>query len=121
MDGQLCLAGAGMKKLSELEETLALYMRVAGLPDAEREYQFHPPRKWRFDFAYCVNKKIAIECEGLTAPWMKSRHTTNQGFTKDCEKYNQAALDGWCVLRFTMPQIKSGLAVQQITEALNNT
>ena len=105
------------KKLSELEETLALYLRVAGLPDPVKEHRFHHTRKWKFDFAY-PDKMIGIECEGLTAPWMKSRHTTNDGFTKDCEKYNQAALDGWCVLRYTMPQIKSGLAVQQITEAL---
>jgi hypothetical protein len=108
------------KELSKLEETLALYLRVAGLPDPVREHRFHLTRKWRFDFAY-PDKMIGIECEGLTNPKWKSRHTTNQGFTDDCVKYNTAALDGWCVLRFTMPQIKSGLAIQQITEALNNT
>ncbi len=105
------------RPLSELEETLALYMSVAGLPDAAREYQFHATRKWRFDFAY-PGKKIAVECEGLTNPKWKSRHTTNQGFTDDCEKYNTAALHGWCVLRFPMSMIQSGMAVQQITEAL---
>jgi len=36
----------------------------------------------------------------------------------DCEKYNQASLDGWTLLRFTGDQIKSGEALQTIEKAL---
>lgn len=69
----------------------------------EREYRFHPTRKWRFDFAY-VAEKIAIECEGGT--WQGGRHTRGEGFERDCEKYNTAAVLGWRVLRFTAGMLK---------------
>jgi hypothetical protein len=78
---------------SQLEETLALHMRADQI-EFEREHKFHPTRKWRFDFAL-VEKKIGIECEGLTNPALKSRHTTNSGFEQDCEKYDEAAIYGW--------------------------
>ncbi len=67
----------------------------------EKEYQFAKPRKFRFDYAI-PNKKIAIEYEGLNwNPHTKSRHLTLTGYSKDCEKYNLAVLNGWKVLRYT--------------------
>lgn len=42
---------------------------------------------------------LAIEYEGLMAE--KSRHTTIDGFTGDCDKYNAAVLLGYKVLRYT--------------------
>jgi hypothetical protein len=62
------------------------------------EYIFHPERKWRFDIA-CVELKIACEYEGINATY--SRHTTLLGYTADCEKYDNAAVLGWRVFRFT--------------------
>lgn len=63
----------------------------------EKEYRFHPKRKWRFDYAI-VDKKIAIEVEG--GVWVSGRHISPQGFIKDMEKYNTATSMGWRVLRF---------------------
>ena len=100
---------------SRLEVTLALHMRAAGL-NPEREYRFHPPRRWRFDFAF-LDKKVAIECEGGT--WTNGRHVRGSGFEKDVEKYNQAAIDGWIVLRFTGRMIADGTALQTIEAALS--
>ena len=62
------------------------------------EYKFHPKRKWRFDLAV-PSKKIAFEYEGVFS--RKSRHVTVTGYSRDCEKYNEAALLGWQVYRFT--------------------
>lgn len=62
------------------------------------ELQFHPERKWRFDWAF-PEKMIAIEYEGLMSE--KSRHTTVKGFTGDAEKYNEAQRLGWSVYRYT--------------------
>ena len=67
-----------------------------------REHKFHPTRKWRFDFAH-VPTKTAIEIEGGT--WSGGRHTRGSGYSKDCEKYNEAAKLGWCVLRYTAEKI----------------
>ena len=99
---------------SRLEATLALHLRSAGL-DPEREYRFHATRRWRFDFAFPA-QKIAIECEGGT--YSGGRHTRGAGFAADCEKYNQAALDGWRLLRFDGRMIQSGEALAQIEPAL---
>lgn len=62
------------------------------------EYQFAPPRKFRFDFC-CHRYKIACEYEGIFSD--KSRHTSFKGYSRDGEKYNLAAINGWKVLRYT--------------------
>lgn len=67
------------------------------------EYRFHKKRRWRFDFAI-PSLKIGIEYEGLNSN--QSGHTTLLGYTKDCEKYNAAALEGWTVLRYTTRNYK---------------
>ena len=82
---------------SRLEATLALHMRGVGL-NPESEFRFHPPRRWRFDFAF-ADHKIAVECEGGT--WTNGRHVRGAGVEKDAEKYNTPAIDGGMVLRFT--------------------
>ena len=63
-----------------------------------KEYKFSTSRRFRFDFAL-LNHKVAIEHEGIISG--KSRHTTIKGYSKDCEKYNLAAVEGWKVLRYT--------------------
>lgn len=71
----------------------------------ESEYVFHPARKWRFDFAN-VKRKIAVEIEG--GIWSGGAHTRGKGFEEDCEKYNEAALLGWQVYRFTAGMLEKG-------------
>ena len=63
------------------------------------EHRFHPTRKWRADIAI-PSLNVLVEFEGIISS--KSRHTTVTGFTNDCEKYNQAQLTGWKVLRYTV-------------------
>lgn len=71
-----------------------------------KEHLFMPKRRrFRFDYAI-IDKKIAIEFEGLESIDLKGKkilsgHLTPVGYTKDCEKYNLAAINGWTVLRFT--------------------
>lgn len=87
------------------EFLFVLYVTNVNNFEIIQELKFHPTRKWRFD--YCIkgfNKngiefKIAIEYEGLFSE--KSRHTTLNGFTRDCEKYNAAQILGWMVFRYT--------------------
>jgi very-short-patch-repair endonuclease len=62
---------------------------------------------------------VAAEVEGGT--WSGGRHTRGSGFEKDAEKYNEAANDGWRVLRFTGGMIQRGEALQQIERALHNS
>ena len=102
---------------SELEAQLAYQIKLARLPAPDREYRFAPPRRWRFDFAF-IELSLAVEVEGGT--WIPGggRHQRGTGFEDDCRKYNQAALLGWMVLRFTGKMVKSGEALETIEKAL---
>lgn len=121
---------------SDLEATMDLHLRLAGITDYEWEYRFIAAkfraddfrpgtfrrwldengwRDWRFDFAW-PKRKIALEVEGGT--WSRGRHTRGSGFEKDCEKYNEATLLGWRVMRVTGNMVKDGRALQVIERAL---
>lgn len=103
--------------LSVLVETLKVMLRADGLPAPVEELVFAPPRKWAFDLAY-PDRKLAIECEGGTHSG--GRHVRGKGYENDCEKYNEAQLLGWTVLRFTMGMINNGTAIEQIRRAHEN-
>jgi len=87
---------------SRLERRFLLYWQSLGGPALEREFRFHPTRKWRADFAH-VESRTLIEVEG--GIYIQGRHNRPQGFAADAEKYLEAALDGWRVLRLTELQI----------------
>lgn len=71
--------------------------------DLHAEHRFDSVRRWRFDFAH-LPSQIAIEIEG--GVWRGGRHTTGIGFSKDCEKYFAATMQGWMVVRLTPDMIK---------------
>ena len=48
--------------------------------------------------------------------YQSGRHTRGAGYSKDCEKYNRAALLGYTVLRYTTNQVRDNPA--QIYEDL---
>ena len=101
---------------STLERALRIRLEKAGIEGYERECRFDPVRKWRMDFAW-PHRKLAVECEGGVRKG--GRHTSSEGFTADCEKYNAAAIAGWRVLRFTAEQIRSGYALATIRKAID--
>lgn len=101
--------------MSAPEDLLALQIRAAKLPAPEREYKFHPVRKWRLDFAWPA-KLWACEVEG--GHWTGGRHVRGAGFEKDAEKYAHAALQGFRLLRVTSAMVKDGRALAWLSEAL---
>ena len=80
-------------------------LKQSGLPVPETEYRFCDARRWRFDYAW-PEQKIAVEQEG--GAWSYGRHNRGSGFIKDCEKYNNAVLSGWRVLRYAPEQMTNG-------------
>lgn len=70
-----------------------------------RELAFAAPRRWRFDFAW-PDWRVAVELEGLGRRGGMSRHQRPLGMSRDCEKYNAAAVLGWTVLRFTVVELR---------------
>jgi hypothetical protein len=96
---------------------LALLVCSLGFPDPQVEYAFAKPRKWRFDLAW-PPYWLAFEREGATWTKGQSRHTTGQGYHNDVEKYNEAAIRGWCLLRATADMIQDGSAWSLLERAL---
>jgi very-short-patch-repair endonuclease len=110
---------------SPAETLLAVQLEQAGIP-FEREYRFHPGRRWRADFhvdprpspQWWADAPLLIEIDG--GSWLpKGRHTTGKGFAADCEKMNAAAELGYRVLRYVPAQIESGEALEQIRRILS--
>ena len=101
--------------MSRLEDQLARQIEGAGLPTPDREVTFHAERRWRFDFAWPA-AMVALEVEGAT--WAGGRHTRGKGFAADCEKYNEAAVLGWTVLRVTGDMVRQGEALKFAERAL---
>lgn len=99
-------------KREKLELAFAQQVRAVGLDHLmTREHEFHPKRKWRFDFAFQV-ERVAIEVDG--GVHTGGRHTRGDGFEADCEKMSTAAVYGWRVLRVTAKTIKSGQAINWV-------
>jgi len=98
------MAGKKNRDPGTLEEEFALLVRMCGLPAPVRQYKFLPHRRFRFDFAW-PEQKVYVELEGGT--WIGGRHVTGAGYRRDCEKYNEAALNGWVGLRFTSDMVRN--------------
>lgn len=86
-------------KSSPLEAKFLSIWKSVGGPSLEREFMFHPSRKWRADFAHQASRTL-IEIEGGA---FNGRHTTGKGFIADSEKYLAAYLHRWTVVRLTAP------------------
>ena len=84
------------KPPSRLERRFAALWDKVGGPPLEAEFRFHPQRRWRADFAHLPSRTL-IEIEG--GIYVQGRHNRAAGFAADLEKYLEAALDGWRVVR----------------------
>jgi len=105
-------AGGGMSAIP----LLVTQCRALRLPVPVLEHRFHPTRRWRFDAAW-LSHKLAVEVDG--GGFVQGRHSRGAGMEKDAEKFAEAMLLGWRVIRTTPRQVKSGQAVQWIERALH--
>ena len=98
-------------------------IRLANLPEPIREYRFHAHRQWRFDFCWRLPDNL-VACEVEGGIWMQTStgrskgHAHPERFESDCEKYNEAALYGWLLIRVTPPMITDGRAIEWLERAL---
>lgn len=95
--------------------------RLAGLPEPQKEYKFHPKRRWRFDFAWpapfvSFKDPVALEVQG--GLFVQGRHSRGAALLKEHEKLNAAALLGWRILYCTPKQIADGSALSLVEQAI---
>lgn len=102
---------------SPLESKFLLLWRVAQGPALEREVKFHISRRWRADFAHLPSHTL-IEIEGGIFLPGGGRHNRGMGYAKDAEKYLEAVLAGWTVIRLTAKQLEIDL-IERIVAFLN--
>ena len=106
---------------SPAETLLAVQLEQAGIP-FEREYRFHPTRRWRADFrVYCLADHVCpngilVEIDG--GGYVAGRHSRGAGMEKDAEKQSAAAILGYRVIRVTPRQVEDGRALSWIRQAL---
>ena len=79
------------------------------------EHRFHERRRWEFDFA-APDLMLAFEYEG--GIFSHQGHTRPDRYRSDMEKYNEAALAGWLVLRFGPDETRTGTALNWIERAI---
>jgi very-short-patch-repair endonuclease len=100
-----------------LEDTLAFQLNARRIRGFKREVEWCPGRKWRSDFLW-PEEKLIVEVEGGQSIRGGGRHQRSSGFSLDCEKYAEAALLGFTVLRFATKQVVGGEATDYIEKML---
>ncbi len=103
------------RKKVEIRDVFTVICKTDLGVDCVKEYQFHPKRKWRFDYAI-PEYKVALEVEG--GVWTYGRHTRPQGFLGDIEKYNTATLMRWRVFRTTPDSLYCMATVKLLKNAI---
>lgn len=96
-------------------EQFEKWCRINGLGSPHAELQFHPTRKWAFDFAWKA-ERVALEIDG--AIWTQGRHTRGSGRLGDMEKQSEAAALGWRIIYRTPQNLYSDETADLIRRAL---
>lgn len=99
---------------AEFEQQLSL----VGI-QVEREFYFARPRRWRSDWLV-IGSTVLIEFEGGLFKKREAGHSSVTGILRDIEKYNEAAIAGWIVIRITPKHVVSGAALSWVIEAVNS-
>jgi hypothetical protein len=99
---------------------LEKHLRELGL-DFEREFRFHPVRKWRSDYRLKAvmlhGLEILLEIEGGFYHG-KSGHSGATGIQRDIDKANHALACGYLPFRFSTADVLRGRARAFLKEHL---
>lgn len=86
------------------------YLTLGGFGRVEREFRFHPTRRWRFDWYLPEQGEhgIAFEYDGLMSG--HASHASIGGILRDSEKINESLAMGIPVYRVNAKFIQDGRA-----------
>lgn len=104
------------RAVTDYKADLLRQLKDAGLPEPATEFRFNEKRGWRFDFAF-KEEQVAVEYEGGIFSGQPS-HSSPSGITRDIEKYTEANIAGWMVVRVTAQTVANGKALEYVRRAL---
>ena len=104
-----------LKRKDDWPERLVNLLLYCRIPEPEREYEFHPVRKWRLDLCW-PEFMVGVEVDG--GVYSGGRHTRGKGYTEDCVKINEAIILGYTVVRVTTEMVTDGRAVDFVERVL---
>jgi very-short-patch-repair endonuclease len=95
--------------VTHAKDQLELYLGHGGFGRLEREYRFHPVRKWRADY-YLADQvpPVIVEYDGLMHHGSNQGHASISGILRDSEKINAATAMGIRVYRANAKSIGDG-------------
>lgn len=103
----------GRSKVFDYADLLMQQLRALHFPEGIREFEGAVPgRKFRLDVAW-PERLIFVECDG--GEWVKGS-ARRHGGASDCERWNALTLAGWTGFRFVGSQVRSGAAVQFLSQ-----
>lgn len=99
------------------ESVVRAFFREYGVPEPVAEFQFHPSRKFRFDWAW-KDQKLGLECQGGLFARLPGGHNRGAQIRKEHEKRNLAACVGWRILYCEPETLCTKALIDQIRWAL---
>jgi hypothetical protein len=109
-------ANKQQSRSKSLQAELKRQIELAGLGPVVCELKFHKTRNWRLDIAI-PSRMIAIEIEGGIFLKTGGRHNRGAGMRNDMEKYAEAVIAGWRLIRIVPEWIKKGIALDYVRRA----
>jgi hypothetical protein len=112
---------------SRLEAKVASDLAALGLMEGcERQYKFHPERRWLADFAWqgyfgkSFWRGIMLEVNGGT--YMRGRnrgaHSRGPRQRQDYEKWSAASIMGWTLILVDSKDVREGKHVERVLQAM---
>jgi hypothetical protein len=100
---------------SSLERQFLARWIALGGPHLEPQFQFHPSRKWAFDWAHPTSR-VAMEIHG--GVWIGGRHVRGLGFAGDRLKVNAALRLNWKVFELTTGDLADDRVYAEIMDEI---
>ena len=104
-------------RVNKGEEAFGFWCRALRLPSPQRNYRFHPKRRFEIDYAW-PEYRIGIEIQGGIFIPAGGAHSRPMNIIRDMTKHNLLLDAGWRVWHYTPKEAIDGIAVQHIDKVL---
>lgn len=115
--GRTSSAVSRVKRHNKGEEAFGFWCRALKLPTPQRNFRFHPVRRFEIDWAW-PEQKVGIEIQGGIFIPGGGAHSRPMNIVRDMTKHNLLLDAGWRVWHYTPREVIDGIAIQHIDKVL---